>query len=293
MSLYSIRYVSGKPRPDFMSNYPEYGTKSIYHSIFEKEKFILMKSAIKPLFLFVLTLLSLSTAAQNKMLSVDELINQKDPAWPLVQKWIDSAKNKIEVLAIDSVKAKEALYHTQVSTYSTLGAIIYNTGGIMVDNGWIRILGSGSTKLNRSIPEWNKGKTINEYGDKPGFLLVADDAVGGFFAINYGALGTDLKNIYYLAPNSLNWEPLNAGYGEFILFCFDSDLSAFYKGLRWATWNQFIGNLDGSKCYSFRPYLWSAGGTDIEKCTRKLVGVEELFKFNLMKHSELSATSTN
>jgi len=248
---------------------------------------------MKHLLILSLTFFSLATFAQNKMQSLDELINKKDPAWPLVQKWIDSAKNKVEVLALDSTKAKDALYDAQVSTYSTLGAIIYNTGGIMIDNGWIRILGSGSTKLNRSVPEWNKGKTIKEYGDKPDYLLVADDAAGGFFAINYGAFGKDLKNIYYLAPNSLNWEPLGAGYGEFILFCFDSDLSAFYKGLRWATWNQFIANLDGSKSYSFRPYLWTEEGKDIDKCTRKLVATEELFKFDLEKQKELAAKKTD
>lgn len=252
-----------------------------------------MKSSIKTLFIICLTVMSLTASAQTQMQSLDELINKTDPAWPLVQKWIDSAKNKIEVLAPDTTKAKEALYNAQVSTYSTLGAVIYNSGGIMVDNGWIRILGSGSAKLNRSVPEWNKGKTIQEYGDKPSYLLIADDAAGGFFAINYGAFGEDLKNVYYLAPNSLNWEPLNAGYGEFILFCFDSDLSKFYKGLRWSTWDQFIANLDGSKSYSFRPYLWTEEGADIDKCTRKLVNTEDLFKFNIEKQKELSAKKTD
>lgn len=251
-----------------------------------------MKSAIKTLSVLVLVLLSSGTFAQNKMQGLDELIDKKDPAWPIVKKWIDSAKNKVEVLELDSAKAKEVLYNTQVSTYSTLGSVIYNTGGIMVDNGWIRILGSGSTKLNRSVSEWNKGKSIKEYGDKPEYLLVADDAVGGFFAINYGAFGKDIKNIYYLAPNSLNWEPLGFGYGEFILFCFDSNLSSFYKGLRWSTWDQFIANLDGSKSYSFRPYLWTKEGADIDKCTRKLVTTEELFKFDLVKQKELNAKTT-
>jgi hypothetical protein len=247
-----------------------------------------MKNAFKNLLMPILAFLSLTTFAQNKMESLDELINKTDPAWPLVQKWIDSAKNKVEVLGPDTLKAKEVLYNTQVSTYATLGAVIYNSGGIMIDNGWLRILGSGSPKLNRSISEWNKGKTIKEFGDKPAYLLVADDAVGGFFAVNYGAFGEDLKHLYYLAPNSLKWEPLGLGYTEFIRFCFDSDLSQFYKGLRWSTWNQFIANLDGSKSYSFRPYLWTEGGMDIEKCTRKLVTTEELFKFNIKKQKELN-----
>ncbi|WP_442588089.1 DUF2625 domain-containing protein [Pedobacter sp. AW31-3R] len=247
-----------------------------------------MKSIIKFLSLVGLALLTSGTFAQNKMVSLDELINKTDPAWPLVKKWIDAAKNKIEVLPVDSAKAKEALYNMQVSTYSTLGAIIYNTGGIMIDNGWVRILGSGSERLNRNVPEWNRGKTIKDYGDRPGYVLIADDAVGGFFAINYGAFGDDLKNVYYLAPNSLNWEPLGAGYGEFILFCFDSNLNDFYKGLRWTSWDQFISSLDGNSSYSFRPYLWKKEGADINKCTRKLVPTEVLFKFNILKQQELS-----
>lgn len=251
-----------------------------------------MKNSIKSLLILGISFISVTAFAQNKMHSLDELINKIDPAWPLVQRWIDSAKNKVEVLEVDSATAKDVLYNVQISTYATLGAVIYNTGGIMIDNGWLRILGSGNKRLNRSISEWNKGKTIKEYGDKPDYLLIADDAVGGFFAINYGAFGSDLKNVYYLAPNSLKWESLGAGYSEFIRFCLDSDLSEFYKGLRWSTWDQFIANLDGNKSYSFRPYLWSEAGMDIEKCTRKLVTTEELFKFNINKQKELNPKST-
>ena len=247
-----------------------------------------MKSILKTFFILSLILSSSVVFAQDNMISLDALINKTDPAWPLVKKWIDSAKNKVEVLPVDSAKAKETLHNAQVSTYATLGSVIYNTGGIMVDNGWIRILGSGSERLNRDVAGWNKGKTIKEYGDKIPYLLIADDAVGGFFAINYGGLGKDIKNVYYLEPNSLTWQPLGAGYGEFLVFCFDSDLSKFYKGLRWNSWNQFIGNLDGTKTYSFRPYLWEEG-TDIDKCTRKLVGIEEMYRFNIMKSKEINA----
>lgn len=249
-----------------------------------------MKNIIKTISIIAILFLSLPSFAQNKMQSLDELIDKKDPAWPLVKSWIDAAKNKVEVLEYVPADAEKTLYNTQVSTYATLGAVIYNTGGIMVDNGWIRILGSGSTKLSRSVSEWNKGKTIKQFGDKPDYLLVADDAVGGFFAINYGAFGDDLKTIFYLAPNSLKWESLGLGYSEFIRFCFDSNLSEFYKGLRWATWDQFIANLDGNKSYSFRPYLWSPEGADIDKCTRKLVPTEDLFKFNIVKQKDLNAT---
>src|SRR5262245_20263603 len=101
---------------------------------------------------FIATLIVFVTVAQNKMRSVEELINKTEPAWVLVQQWIDSAKNKVEVLRRDSAKANNALYKTQVTTRSPMGAVIYSSGGILVDNGWIRILGSGSSKLNRALP---------------------------------------------------------------------------------------------------------------------------------------------
>lgn len=114
------------------------------------------------------------------MRPVNELINTKEPGWDLVKQWIDSAKNKVVVLPVDTAKAKEALYNTQVTTRSPMGAIVYGTGGILVDNGWIRILGSGNKLLPRSLPNWNKGKTYQEFGQAPPFLLIADDAIGGF-----------------------------------------------------------------------------------------------------------------
>src|SRR5688500_6005748 len=132
----------------------------------------------------VLTLLTLTTTAQNKMRPVDELINKTDPGWTLVKDWIKSAKNKIEVLTVDTVKAKDALYKTQVTTRSPMGAVVYMTGGLLIDDGWIRILGSGNPKLSRTLPDWNKGKSFKEFGEAPSFLLIADDAVGGFYLLN-------------------------------------------------------------------------------------------------------------
>lgn len=248
-----------------------------------------------PKYLLALCLAISSTAAfsQHKMLGLDSLVDIKDPSWPIVQGWIATAKNKVQVLPVDSLEAKAALYQLQMSTYSTLGGVVFNTGGILVDSGWVRILGSGSKRLTRTVPGWNKGKSIENFGDVPGFLLVADDAVGGFFAINYGAFGKDIKNLYYLAPNSLNWEPLGAGYGEFLLFCFNSDLSKFYKNLRWASWNEFISKLDGDKVYSFRPYLWAKDRKPIDECTKKLVDVEAMYKFNTAKHEELKQAKEN
>jgi hypothetical protein len=49
---------------------------------------------------------------------------------------------------------------------------------------------------------WNDGRAKD-------LFLVGDDAAGGFFAINGGALGPDLQMMYYWAPDDLEWAPLD------------------------------------------------------------------------------------
>lgn len=174
-----------------------------------------------------------------------------------------------------------------VTTRSPMGAIVYSTGGILIDNGWIRILGSGHGRLNRSLPDWNKGKSFKEFGDNPSFLLVADDAVGGFFAINGGQFGNDAGKIYYLSPDNLEWEPLDLTYSDFLDFCFNNNLDDFYKGLRWTNWKEEVAKLEGNKVYNFLPFLWTKEGKDISKNTRKIISVEEQYDFNLYNRRQL------
>jgi len=239
---------------------------------------------------FMLLLLLLTTFAQTNMRPVEQLINKAEPGWTLVQLWIDSARNKVEILPCDTAKAKDALYKTQVTTRSPLGAIIYSTGGLLIDHGWIRILGSGHVRLNRSVPAWNEGKSFTKTGERPAFLLIADDAVGGFFAINIGALGRDTGKVYYLSPDRLEWEALDITYSDFLIFCFNNDLSEFYKGLRWTNWKEDVLKLDGSRVYNFFPPLWSTEGKDINKNSKKDIPVEEQYSFNIDQRKQLQTT---
>lgn len=221
------------------------------------------------------------------MRKVEELINEADPGWPVVQEWIATAVNKVEILVVDPEKATDALYKTQVSTRSPMGAMIYMTGGILIDDGWIRILGSGSPKLNRALPDWNKGKAFDNFGDAPEFLIVADDILGGSFVLNGGGLGEDVGKIYYFAPDTLSYEALDLSYSEFLAFCFDNDLDSFYRGFRWKNWRTEVSNASGDQAFSFVPFLWTAEGKDIEKNSRKLIPVEELYQLNLSFREQL------
>ncbi len=221
------------------------------------------------------------------MRPVEELINVFEPSWTMVKSWIETAKNKVEILDVDESKATQALYQTQVTTRSPMGAIIYMTGGILIDDGWIRILGSGHLSLNRTLPEWNKGKSFKEFGEGSPFLLIADDVIGGFFLLNGGGLGTDLGKVYYFAPDSLEYESLDLSYSEFLQFCFNNDLEKFYEGNRWTQWREEVSKLDGNTVINFYPFLWTREGRNINNISRKAIPIEEQYIFNINMRKQL------
>ena len=221
------------------------------------------------------------------MRPVEDLINTKEPGWAIVQQWIASAKNKVEVLPCDTSKAKDALYKTQVTTRSPMGAIVFSTGGILIDDGWVRILGSGSPRLPRSLPEWNKGKTFAEYGQRSAFYLIADDAIGGFFAINGGGLGKDAGKVYYLSPDNLEWEAMDQTYSDFLEFCFSGKLESYYKGYRWKGWRKEVAAISGDQAFNFFLPLFAKEGKDLTKSIRKAVPVEEQYSYTLEMKKQL------
>lgn len=145
-----------------------------------------------------------------------------------------------------------------------------------MDDGWLRILGSGHARLGRDIAAWNNGKA-------DGFLLVADDVLGGFFAINGGALGDDQGNIYYLAPETLEWEALEIGFTTFVQWAFTRQLRQFY-GRQPGDAEDFDElpelPLPGELCLNFYPFLWTQEGS-LKTSSRRVISVQEQWALNL------------
>lgn len=227
-----------------------------------------------------------SAAAQPSQRSIKELTADQS-GWDMVNNIAMHAKNPAVIFPAMKDQATATLLDAQVSTRSAMGAIIYFTGGVIIDNGWLRLLGSGSTNISRSIIAWNKGKTYQQQGQQPQYLLVADDAAGGFFAINGGGLGADAGKVYYLSPDTLQWESLGISYSEFLDFCFNGDLDTFYKNLRWKNWKLDMKLLNGDQVFNFYPYLWSAEGKDINQASKKVVPVEEQYLFTIDNRKQL------
>ncbi len=221
------------------------------------------------------------------MRPVSDLINSKQPAWPTLKQWIASSKNKVEVLPADTTKAKDVLYNIQVTTRSIIGTMIFSTGGLLIDGVWIRILDSGCAKMQRTLSDWNKGKSVKEFCSRPPYLLIADDAAGGYFAVNYGFLSHGFDSVFYLSPDKLQWEPMQGNYEDFLLFCFNSDLNKFYTGIRWRSWKSDLQTLNADQVFHFFPPLWSTEGKDVERSKRKAVPAGEQYFYNLSRRKAM------
>lgn len=215
------------------------------------------------------------------------LTASSESGWDLVMQWKESATNPVEILPTENSRSDLALYQSQLSTETPIGSIIYHCGGILIDHGWIRILGSGCNRIDRSLPSWNKGKSINEYGEDYPFLLVADDVAGGLFAINTGGIDSyNIGKIYYYSPNKLIWETTGLGYNEFIVFCFSGNVENFYHDFRWKGWEDDIHKLNGSQVVSCYPKLWTDSGRELQ-CNRKTVSIDD--QWNMYPKTKLAA----
>lgn len=219
------------------------------------------------------------------MKSINELCNEENSAWNIIKEWINNSKNDTVIIQTSKENAEKNLYSLQISIKSVLGAIIFKTGGLLINNGWLRVYGSGNEKV-RSIIEWNEVDESGVSNKYKGALLVANDAVGGFFAINAGAFEGNQGNIYYLAPDTLEWENLDITYSQFIQWSLSGDTDKFYESFRWIGWQKDIKDVDMDYGMLIYPFIW-AKGPDINYRTKKIVPINEIWELTLENMSTL------
>lgn len=217
------------------------------------------------------------------MRPLSELNLPAESALPMVREWIAASPVACEILP-PHADHDRILHALQVTTRSSMGVITFETGGLLVQHGWLRILGSGHPVLTRNIVDWNAGRA-------GGFMLIADDVVGGFFAVNGGAFGADMGDVYYWAPDTLEWEPLGVGYSDFVRWSVSEKLDEFYKDLRWPSWQAEIAAVGSDECFSFYPFLWTAEGS-MTGSRRHLVTSDEQYRLNVDLVTQLSGSAT-
>ena len=209
------------------------------------------------------------------MKTLQELVNDEDPALPLVMEWLDQASNDVRVLPCEPDLGDQTLLDLQVTTRSPMGAIAHRTGGLLIDEGWVRVLGASSDALPRSITTWN-GMREERAPRLDGAVRVGDDAVGGFFAISGGGIAVPSGNEGYYAPDTLCWEDTGARYSQWLRWLFQGDLEVFYGNARWPEWREETRKLRGDQGFHVYPPLFARGPAVGER-SRKAVPLDELW----------------
>ena len=208
-----------------------------------------------------------------------ELLDAKS-SWSVVEELIATAVNKVDCLPVSKEGAEESLIALDQSVASLMGAITYNTGGILIDDGWLRILGGTCERFSRNIANWNLTRD-HKIENVPGFMMVADDVLGGIFAINGNYFGSDTGMMYYLAPDTLEWEGLEVNFHDFLRFVFTGDLEGFYSGLRWEGWRKDITELSADAAFIFDPPLWDTEADNTQVRKREQIPMDEMYELLL------------
>lgn len=192
--------------------------------------------------------------------------------WPEIVRQIQEASVEVDVLPVDDARGRAVLQELQLTQRSTLGAIAANTGGLLIDSGWLRALGGGSTGL-ASLSEENSARRAQSH------LVVAVDVLGGRFAIDGGGLGVAVGEICYWGPDTLSWSGIGGGHSAFIAWALDGGLADFYGSLRWTDWQEDSSSLPVDQGWSLYPPPFSQEGQDTNAVSRAAVPLAELHYF--------------
>lgn len=219
------------------------------------------------------------------MREIDELTDVDDPAWPELQEALAATTVSAEVLPADRPEGRRCLLQMQVTARSVLGALVLNTGGLLLDGGWVRVFGGGSA-VDGALPSLgriNRFPAVFDPAWHPAAGLVAGhDVVGGVFALNGHAPSAAGRpgvpgQMTYFAPDTLEWEALDMGHSEWVSWLLSGRLETFYDGLRWPGWRQEAAALAPSQGITVFPFLWSTEAqADLAATSRQAVPMREV-----------------
>lgn len=184
------------------------------------------------------------------------------PKIDIILKNIEESSKPIDILPKQDEKLSHMEEQYSINKESTLGAIIYNTGGIIIE-GWIRIYGAGEL-------DFAERNTLFPYDE----IVVGEDILGGLFII------LESGSVAYFAPDTLEIEDMEISFGEFIYWCFQGDTDTFYMDYRWNHWQEDVKALELSQGMSFYPFLW-AESESFEKRHREPVSMKELIDLEI------------
>lgn len=196
--------------------------------------------------------------------------------WNKIMDVLRAAQNHVRVYE-NRNDIGERLCAWNINEASVLGNILMNTNGINVE-GYIRIYGGGGEK---KFDKYNDKLKSLESGRK---LYVADDIFGGLFAIGNGDFDGNAEQMWYFAPDTMEWEQMEFTYAGFINWCANADVLGYYKSWDCLETREIRNTIEENQGVSIYPFLWTAE-CDINSASKKVVPFFELIEMTLSEEN--------
>jgi hypothetical protein len=191
-------------------------------------------------------------------------------AWSEIEAAVSVSPYPVTILPPNPDRAQQCLATLGVTTRSWLGAVIAHSGGLLVDHGWLRVLGSGGAELVDVL--W-------EADPAAGGLVIAVDVLGGQFAWVPAEPGRP-PTVHYFAPDDLGWLDLEQGYADWLHAVLVGSLTRFYDNLRWPGWEAEIAELSLTQGIHTWPPPSTIEGRNLATVSRKAVPMSEVVAFH-------------
>lgn len=196
-----------------------------------------------------------------------------ETTWDLLRAAVAAAPYPVDVLPADPARSAACLAGLEVTTRSVLGAVVAHSGGLLIDHGWLRVLGGG----HPGLPDVATARVSG---------LVAADVLGGQFCWRPARPGAE-PTVQYFAPDSLAWEDLELGYGRWLHVMLAGGATSFYAALRWPGWAAEVAPIGLDQGISLMPPPWTAEGKDLSAVSRRPVPMAELVALHGAKADRL------
>lgn len=190
--------------------------------------------------------------------------------WKEIEQLFQKSSNRIRMKLFNN-EDKSVIEELNVNEQSVLGQVLLNVSGVVI-NDYLRIWGNDEPNIlyqNNRVKQFYSGNK----------LIVANDIWGGLFAISNGDFEGNMRDIWYFAPDLLEWENLDINYAEFLSWACGSGLEEFYQSFLWEDIDSILREINVNQAILIYPFMW-AKECNLETADKKIVPLEELVAIN-------------